>query len=249
MVKHMETKELQKHFNEVASGGSHASYEERRWQTDPKVAEQARATQDFIKRIAIPLARNAHMITELGPGPGTWTRLLGEAAPKANFLLIDISGEMLRRAKTVLPETANVELLESEFLGASLPENKAELFFSSRALEYVEPKQLAVAHIVSHLIQGGEGVIITKTPKTLLNRLSGRKPSVLHSSQIRPSALRALFVEADCYNVRLHAVTFSVPIVRSAKLDRLVAIIFGRLPLNPLSAFLTESYAVTFTKA
>ena len=239
---------LKEHFNEVAGGAAYGSYEERRWKTNVKVAGQHESTEKFVRKFAVPLASDAKHITELGPGPGTWTKLLIEAAPRAELTLEDISGEMLQRAKDALPAGTNVTLQEADFISASLPEDSCDLFFSSRAIEYVSPKEMAIQKIQEHLVRGGQACIITKMPKPLLNQISGRLPSEIHRNQISPSHLAQICRESGLTNVRLYPVTFSFPLLRSASADRFLDSLFGRKRLNPISAFFAESYGIIFSK-
>lgn len=244
----MEKEELRKHFNEVASGKEFESYEERRWSADPKRKVQEEATREFIVRYAMPLARTVSTITELGAGPGTWTKLLHEASPTARFLLLDIAGEMLTRAKSVLPSGVVVDTKEGDFGTIALPPSATEFFFSSRAIEYVSPKDGAVRTIFNHLTSGGKGVLITKMPKPLMNQLSGRALSAIHKGQIAPEELARLLTAAGFIDVRLYPVTFSFPLLRSPHADRFLSSLFGKSRLNPISAPFAESYGATFRK-
>ncbi len=239
---------LKDHFNDVAGGARFSSYEERRWSADEKRKAQEAATRNFVTTRALPQITGAKNITELGPGPGTWTKYLYNTAPEAQFLLLDIAGEMLTRAKAALPESASVSTREGDFATMQLAPSAADAFFSSRAIEYVAPKETAVQSIYDHLAPGGVGIIITKMPKRLANQLSGRTPTAIHQGQISPAAFRKMLQSVGFKNIVLYPVTFSFPFLRSAAADRLLSSLFSSMPLNPISALFAESYGVVFHK-
>lgn len=236
------------HFNEVAAGKEFGSYESRRWSANAKQEAQRVATEAFVTNIAVPLVRGAHHIVELGAGPGTWTKYLHEAAPNASFTLTDIAGEMLQRAKSIFPASTSVTLVESDFTESPLPKESADVFFSSRAIEYITPKEVAVQKIADTLRSGGTGIVVTKMPKRRLNNMLGRVSPKLHSEQFYPQEFAGHLKKSGLRDAQFYPVTFSFPIIRSAALDRILASLFGRKTLTPLSALFAESYGVTFKK-
>lgn len=241
-------RETREHFNSVAKESNDGSYEARRWAANPRVVEQRRATAAFIERVVVPYAARSARIMELGPGPGTWTRRLASANTHAQLILLDISSGMLERARAAASEVSSVGIREGEFLSVAVMKGETDLFFSSRALEYVVDKDAAARKIMRILAAGGTGCVITKMPKTFVNRVMRRRTKPLHRHQVRPRDLQARLREAGATQVRLYPVTFAMPFLRSAAADRLARLLLARLPLNPLSAFLAESYAVTFRK-
>jgi trans-aconitate methyltransferase len=244
----MERDVLKEHFNEVAGGKDFASYEARRWSADDKRKVQQEQTKWFIERSVLPHLGQSSFITELGPGPGTWTKLLFEAAPNAQFLLLDIAQEMLVRARAALPAQATVATKEGDFTSLELPPSTADFFFSSRAIEYVAPRDVAIHSISTHLRSNGRGVLITKMPKPIMNRLSGRTPSLIHRGQWSPDTMRRELEAAGCVDIELFPVSFSFPILHSAQADRFIGHLFQGRPLNPLAAVFAESYGATFRK-
>jgi ubiquinone/menaquinone biosynthesis C-methylase UbiE len=245
----MSDSNLKKHFNEVAGGGGHSSYEQRRWEAHKRLAEQYRATKVFIEKNVLPLAARARRITELGPGPGTWTQLLASVAPEAEFTLLDISGEMLERAKSALPNHSNTTTKEGDFTSLFLTENSADFFFSSRAIEYVEPKKDAIAAIARLLSKGSSGCIITKTPKRLINKVFGRASARIHQNQISPRKLKKLLVAEGFSEIHISPVTISLPLFHSGLGDRILGAFLRTFPFNPLTSVFSESYAVVFKKS
>lgn len=240
--------EVRQHFNRVAKEQHDGSYEDRRWNNNPRVKEQYRSTKAFIEGKVVPLIKNAKHVMELGPGPGTWTRIIAASASEARFTLMDISSEMLERAHAGLPESIVVETREGEFLATQTNDIEGDFFFSSRALEYVNDKKIAVNKIDNMISSGGYGCIITKMPKPIANLLSGRTPSAIHQGQVNPKILAQIIREEGLINVRLYPVTFGVPLLSSAFADKLAAKVFSNFQLNPISAFFAESYGVIFQK-
>jgi len=235
------------HFNQAAQEQKGGSYEERRWDSNPRVQAQFDAAKAFIQKRMLPRMHTVTSVLELGPGPGTWTRMLVQAAPNARFTLMDISGEMLARAKAALaplvPETR-----EGDFVVAPVKPEEADFFFSSRAFEYLSDKPEATRKIANLLTHGGLGCIITKMPKTLANKARSYKPSELHQQQIRPNKLKALLIDAGCTDIRMYLVTTSVPFLHSALADRAVGALLSTFPLNAVSSLFAESYGVLFRK-
>ena len=238
----------QTHFNEAATGQAYGSYEERRWGANDRVKAQQEQATSFLSHRVLNLLPTTGIVMELGPGPGTWTRLIAEHAPKVKFILIDIAKEMLERAQQAIGEERVLEAIETDFTYAAPAPASVDFFFSSRAIEYVPDKYKGVQTIATALKKGGAGCVITKMPKPLMNRLSGREQSTLHSGQISPRSLRSAFVAAGLTITHIYPVTFAVPLLRSAVLDRVVGKVFSAVPLNPFSALFAESYAVIFHK-
>jgi trans-aconitate methyltransferase len=239
--------EVREHFNAVAQEGKEGSYEDRRWARNARVQEQRDAALAFLEKQVKGVVADKGLILELGPGPGTWTKILADYAPRASFVLTDIAAEMLERAKRAIPNR-NVELREGDFVSVDLGKVNPDYFFSSRALEYVSDKQAAIKKISEALQPGADGCIITKMPKPLFNRLRGYTPSSLHQGQISPAALKKLLAEAGLESVRVHGVTYSMPFLKSASADKALRTLLGGLSGAVLVQPFLESYAVLFRK-
>jgi len=141
----------------------------------------------------------------------------------------------------------NIRFFESDFLRFS-PAGQYDFFFSSRAIEYFPDKKALIGKISGLLKSGGQGFIITKTPKYLINKILGRKPPKLHRGQISPRALKSLLRESGCRDMEMYPVTMSFPIFKSVFMSELLHKIFYRRKLNFISQFFSESYSVKFTK-
>lgn len=242
-------KSTREHFNRVAQETQTTTYEDRRWRQNARTIQQFEHTESFIRKNVIPNVANAQTITELGPGPGTWTKLICANTQKTtSFMLTDISSEMLERAKTVIPTSNQVSTFEGPFLDVAIPPESTDVFFSSRALEYVGDPARATAKIYTLLRQNGFGCIITKTPKKHIHALRGYVPSTLHQGQIEPKELIALLKSAGFTKIQLYPVTFSFPFLKSAYADNVISKLLSTYHTDFLLKVFTESYAVTFWK-
>lgn len=222
-------------------------YEHARWHAAPLLEAQFSMMTKTLAKVAVPLVTHASSILEVGPGPGTWTKILLAANPTARYVLLDISREMLDRARHTLAAHQGITYIEED-LANYTTEEKHDFFFSSRALEYMPDKQKAVSVVANALAPGGEGVIITKMPKELFYKLRGRVVPEFHRGQIAPHAL-AKCLRANGLEVRgVRIATATVPGMRSAWLNQLVHRLLLSIPLVPLVAVFAESYAISFEK-
>lgn len=217
-------------------------YEAARWRANPFLSAQYDMMRSVMAWVA-PLARGKRVL-EVGPGPGTWTKFLLRSNPAGRFTLVDISSEMLRQAKESL-SGAPIEFVESgllEYRGAP-----AEFFFSSRAIEYIDDKQAMAETIASLLVAGGRGVIITKMPKPLFDRLRGRRAE-LHTGQISPGTLASCLRAAGLVVGRVRIATATVALFNSPRLNAAMFALLSRVPLVWPLTFFAESYVLEFTK-
>jgi SAM-dependent methyltransferase len=222
-------------------------YEKGRWGATPLLQAQYHMMQEVMTRMVLPVAANCARITEVGPGPGTWSKRLLEAHPTASYTVVDISSEMLSQARQALSAYEQVTFIESDF-AAYRPEQQSDFFFSSRAIEYMPDKKQMAESVARVLSPGGCGVIITKTPKPGLDRLKRRKLSALHQGQIPPRELARVLGEAGLIVDGCRIATATVPGMRSVMLNKLAFSALCRIPLfSPLVIF-SESYLLRFHK-
>lgn len=244
----MNPEEVRIRYNTSVADKRDGDYEHKRWFSSAVARAGFFMTKKTIERRALADGQHVDRYLELGPGPGTWTKLFLEHRKASAYDLVDISSEMLALARENLgTPSARINFFEKNFLEFN-GERPYDYFFSSRALEYFPDKDALTKKIATLLRSGGEGFVITKTPKYALNRLLGRKTSDFHSGQVDPKALAALFEAHGCTVIRVYPVTFSFPVFRSATLNRLLFMILSPLPLNPISQLFSESYAIKFTK-
>ncbi|PSO46708.1 MAG: hypothetical protein BRC24_00580 [Parcubacteria group bacterium SW_4_46_8] len=169
------------------------------------------------------------------------------ACPNASFTLVDISEEMLEKAKQQL-EGYDVNFVQSSAEDFSI-EKKFDFFFSSRAIEYIENKESTLKRLLEKLDHGGHGAIITKMPHYRRAKLTGRNIPDIHQGQIAPNLLKQILKEAGCSNIRMRPATVHVPLVDTAWLNHLLFKIVKGMSLNPIVNFFVESYVITFTKS
>lgn len=221
-------------------------YEHARWHANPIVAAQYEMMTDALGRLVIQNVRGAKRILEVGPGPGTWTKLLLSGNESAEYALVDISREMLSQARKNLADRPNISFVESDLLSYEPPQ-RYDFFFSSRAIEYMPDKRKICERISELLLPGGFGAVVTKMPKPFFDKMRGRAVSDLHSAQIRPAALVRLLEEHGLRAERVEIATATVPLFESALLNKIAYRSLKHLFFPPLF-FLAESYIVTFRK-
>ncbi len=184
---------------------------------------------------------------ELGPGHGTWTKEILKMLAPIELDLVDISAEMLKLARQRFGNKNNIHYFQSDFL-AFKAGKQYDLFFSVRALEYIEPKAEAIKKISSLLRPGGFGFIITKTPKYWRSKILRRPLKDLHKNQISPLKLKRLLRQNGFLSVKIYPAAMSWPFWPSARMNLRLYRLFGGLPLNFISQFFAESYCVCFKK-
>src|SRR3989338_1720163 len=254
----MQNKDAKIFYNEKMPEKFGADYEERRWFKDPIQKAGYDLTKKAIERhVLSDETQNPLRALELGPGAGTWTKLLVKRFPDTYFDLLDISKEMLNRARGALGNNDHVQYHEGDILDwspssakapAGKPEGPYDFFFSSRVLEYIDDKKGFAQKVFSLLEPGSRGFLITKMPHYERERFLGRKTSDFHRCQIAPAALmdtlrKAGFIYIDCFSV-----TVSGPLIHSAKINLWLGKLLGPFRLGLFGMFFAESYCVLFRK-
>jgi SAM-dependent methyltransferase len=245
----MEHKTVRAFYNDVMPAKFGDDYEYRRWFSTPLLRAGYMQTKTAIDRHVLHVpSLDPSRILELGPGAGTWTKLLAKRFPDAYIDLLDISSEMLRRASRSLEgHHDHISLIESDILDF---ENKGsyDFFFSSRVLEYIEDKESFAKKIHALLSPGGKGFLITKMPHYGRQRLLGRMNSKLHEGQIAPQEFKALLSRAGFIDIDCYPVTISVPVLHSPRANFFLGNRLAPRRITHTSSFFAESYAVKFTK-
>lgn len=248
----MSTHDPKAFYNEVMPGKFGKDYEYERWHKNAIQEAGYVMTRDAIVRHVLGKdERQPIRVIELGPGAGTWSRMLLGRFPDAEFTLIDISSEMLDRAKHTLDalgERIHVHYVESDILEYA-DARQCDLFFSSRVLEYIPNKKAFAEKVAELLAPGGKGFVITKMPHYERDELLGRRAARFHTGQIQPHALAGLFEESGLVVTGVYPVTISIPLFHSAKLNALFGKLLARKPLSRFSGFFSESYCVIVEKA
>lgn len=233
------------HYDTKIPDSFDGDYEYHRWFKNDLLKMGYEMTRDTLLRILPGFSYKKYI--EVGCGPGTWTKFFTDKHPNAEYTLVDISTEMLGLAKKKLENVASVNFIESDFTKLDASETY-DMFVSSRAIEYMKDKDAVVEKISSVLRSGGQGYIVTKTPKYLRNKLLGRKTSSFHSAQISPQRLQLLLQRHGMRDIVVYPVTMSFPLWKSVFLSKLLYTLFSRMRLNAVSQFFCESYVVVFKK-
>jgi len=234
-------------YNTVMPGKLGSDYENARWRANPLLAAQYRMMTDVLGRLVAPAARSARRVLEVGPGPGTWTKLLLESNPGAQYTLMDVSREMLAQVRAELSSRKNVAFVESD-LAAFEPSEPFDFFFSSRAIEYMPDKRTAARKIALLLVPGSRGALITKMPKPFFDRIKGRSISTLHTGQVLPRDLARVLEQSGCVVEKVRIATATLPGFGSAHANSIVYMLLKHLPLFFPFTLFAESYLVTFRK-
>lgn len=242
----MKTEDVKKIYNSAVKEKFKSDYEYNRWFKNEILKAGYEMEKKFLE-YHLPNGDSLRECLELGPGPGTWTKILADKYSGAHIDLVDISEEMLKLAKKSLAEFKEVGFFESDFLRFSA-DKKYDFFFSSRAIEYFPDKAELARKIAGILKSGGEGFIITKTAKYFINKILRRKISNLHKGQISPKYLKRLLLQNGFKDIRLYPAGMSFPFIKSPKINKLLFRIFHKQRLNFVSKFFSESYCAKFIK-
>jgi ubiquinone/menaquinone biosynthesis C-methylase UbiE len=242
-MKTLETQGVQEKYNSE----DRTKYEEGRWTSSPVARAGFTLTMEAIQRSLLPYIKDVKEYLELGPGPGTWTKVIRPSIPSSSMHLVDISSAMLASAKKNIGEDPAFTFTESDFLKWS-PTKEYDLFFSSRAIEYFPDKRPPVATIAKALRKGGEAFLITKLPHYGRMRFLGKKAGAFHEGMVTPEALETHFREAEMDVIDVRPVFVVVPGLHSATLDLLATRVLRLFPWNPLTASITESYLIRAKK-
>lgn len=225
------------------------TYEQERWFSSPVAHAGFVMTKRAIECFIRSLSSSPKRYLEVGPGPGTWTKVFYERfGGNTAFDLVDISREMLNESKKTFSGQTNIRYFNTDFTEFT-SDVMYDIFFSSRALEYFPNKDAFMERVAILLDKGGTGFVITKTPKYTRQKMLGENVPVFHGGQITPEEMRSLLVKHGFTNIHFYPVTFTFPVLRLAFLNKILGDIFERFPLNPASNFFSESYCVVFKKA
>jgi len=243
MIKNEEIKSL---YNSIISKSYFGDYEFNRW-----FKTQSRRTDFFMTHSAIKLhlkGINFKRCLELGPGPGTWTRLLFRQNPEAFFDLVDISIEMKRQFELEMRGGKNIQYFVKDIMDFE-PEDKYDLFFSARAVEYLSDKKSFFNKLHGCMNVGGRGILITKNPRFGFRKK--KKIPKQHTGQIYHKDLRKILSETGFSEIMVYPVIIRIPILNRLgplSSEKLFKAIYTRKIQDNLMLKLFESYLVTFLR-
>lgn len=146
----METRELEKQFNAISQ-----VYDTQRRELIP-------CFDDFYQ---VPLTisenvQNVKHILDLGAGTGLMSAFFHTKYPEASYTLVDVSENMLNKARERFSEHSNFLFLQEDFSALQLPPESFDLVISSLAIHHLndEMKQLLFGKI--HLFLKKDGWFI-----------------------------------------------------------------------------------------
>lgn len=234
-------------YDTVMPGKLGNDYELARWKGSPLLLAQYGMMEQVVEDEVIPVLPVTGSVVEAGPGAATWTKKLHDAHPEVQYTLVDISEEMLERARQALSPYRTVSFVESDFLSFS-PRESFDGFFSSRAIEYMPDVAQVAAKISAVLKPGARGALITKMPKPFFDSVRGRVRSPLHQGQISPKNLVGHLQAAGLRVLKVRPATATVPLLGSPGLNRFTFACIRHLPVWPPLSLFAESYCIIFEK-
>jgi len=117
-------------------------------------SERLRPALDLMARIDLAAPR---CVVDLGCGAGNVTRLLAQRWPRAHFIGVDNSAEMLAKARGTGPDGANIEWCLAdlaEWVGATAPAS-IDLVFSNAALHWLDDHATLFPRLIGIVARGG----------------------------------------------------------------------------------------------
>ncbi len=185
---------------------------------------------------------------EFGPGAGTFSALPFRKNPKAQFDLLDISEAMKKQFHLELRGADNVQYRLNDILEYE-PESMYDLFYSIRAVEYVDDKKAFFKKVCSLLNPGGHGLIVTKNP-FYGSAEHGESTRSQHTGKLSMSEMKQLLEESGFSHVNIFPVIFRLPLIERLTL-KFTEKYFEKNYAHPVSSKISkymESYIVTFQK-
>jgi len=240
--------EIKQHYNTNIQDRYGGEYEFKRWFSSSRLmldyTMHYRALSYHLANISF------HRCLEIGPGPGTWTRLLYRHNPKASFDLVDISGAMREQFQLEMRAQPSVNYIVEDIMAFEQKE-PYDFVFSSRAFEYFDDKPRFIKKLHSFLKIGGTGMIITKNPTQGFLRTNTH---IEHSGDIKPDDLVALLRAEHFTDIKVYPVIIWVPFLSRLSRclsEKLSEGIFRKSFTRPLTKTLfpyTESYLISLKR-
>jgi trans-aconitate 2-methyltransferase len=109
--------------------------------------ERTRPPRDLLAQVPLKSARR---VFDLGCGPGNSTELLVERYPQAQVIGLDSSPDMLRQARTRLP---NCEFAQADLVDWNPPE-RTDLLFANAVFQWVPDHPAVLRRLLSALTEG-----------------------------------------------------------------------------------------------
>lgn len=242
----LQNTDIARSYNKSITGGKYVNdYEFNRWFIRARNRAEYAMTYSSIKQHVANISFKRCL--ELGPGPGTWTRLVYRANPAAQFDLVDISEAMKEQFELEMRSLPNVNYHVSDIMQYQTAQTY-DLFFSSRAVEYFDDKPAFFKKLATLIAPQGAGVIVTKNPYHGIRKDTG----AAHQGQIPMPEMKRMLEANGFIDVQFYPVVIRLPIV-SRFTSEPAEYLFERRINQPLDINATnrtvESYLVKFKKA
>jgi len=237
---------IREFYNRKAKNISDNGYEYWRWFSSPrKIRQYKHSLKSLLFHLQNIEIKNC---LEIGCGPGTWTKILLKKYPRAKFLCVDISKEMIKQFEKNVRERRRVKTIVGNFLDVKLKKESFDFIFCSRSIEYIPNKPEVIRKFYNILKNGGKGIIISSPPHprlVALKRLIRRKIDIEHKDRIFVEDLTNLLRKIGFIKVEAYPILFSdLSLVPNRAL-------FNKLykkNWNLLSKMFASSYLVRFIK-
>lgn len=150
--------------------------------------EYKQTKRAILKILKCKTSRN---VIEVGCGDGVWTEIFAVLAGQVTAL--DISSQMLERAKRRLADFANINFIQGDFLNNNLQDERYDLLCAIRCFEYFPDKKKSVQEMHRILKPGGAVILITKNSSYRWRIMRGGETKLLHRGQVPPHLLKKIF--------------------------------------------------------
>ncbi|MCA9361425.1 methyltransferase domain-containing protein [Candidatus Kaiserbacteria bacterium] len=240
----LKNKEVGTGYNDGIRGEYENDYEFKRWFIRSRNRAEYAMTYKAIKSALSDV--NFDNCLEVGPGPGTWTRVVYKKNPKAQFHLVDISEAMKEQFELEMRILPTVQYEIGDIMDLNTTK-EYDLFFSSRAVEYFDDKPAFFSKLTSLIKFGGHGVIVTKNPYHGIRKDKG----VAHQGQIAMTDMSKHLSENGFSDIKFYATVRRIPII-SRFTSELAEYLFEKgidteLDIQKQNKTV-ESYTVVFSK-
>lgn len=241
----MKNQNIKEFYNHLVDGETYEKdFEFKRWFIRARNRAEYAMTYLSIKQHTKGI--NFSRCLEIGPGPGTWTRLLYRANSEAVFDLVDISEAMKEQFRLEMRSLPNVHYHVSDVMQYQT-EQTYDLFFSSRAIEYFDDKPAFFKKMQTLIAAGGTGVMVTKNPFHGIRKDKG----AAHQGQIPMPDMKKYLSDNGFTDIKFYPAVRRIPII-SRFTSEFSEYLFEKGIITPMQInkkyTTTESYIVVFKK-
>ena len=203
----MKNQKIKEFYNDLVDGSTYEKdFEFNRWFIRARNRAEYAMTYLTIKQHTKGISFTSCL--EVGPGPGTWTRLLYRVNQNAAFDLVDITEAMRKQFKLEMRSSPNVTYHVADIMDYQ-DAQPYDLFFSSRAIEYFDDKPAFFVKLQSLVAINGKGVLITKKPFHGIRK----DKRTAHQGQISMSEMKKMLEENGFVEVKFYPAVVRIPII------------------------------------